>query len=599
MVTPNATPDSWDSTEPFDFNSATYFLPLCTLISVAIASLFVGQISDKVGRKSVLMKMGILSTIGSIVKYFTRNTFWSFCISNLIFGLFLGNLPVAMAYIGEMFHSKKEKEDQLGVIVGCFVMGNSGGGIIAILMAESGLFAPLWVGAGLMALSCLGMSRYMIEPTKEKLVRGDGEEEDENTIKRPDAIDKCGVGNIIIGALLDNIGSTGLFPLCLSPLAIEQYYADLVDQGLDPIMSINGYMWLSVMVALMVIPSTYMTPYVFSKIGVAGACVLGNILTGFVTMGLLFIGNGVANEAHFIGFVVVMYGGFPFTVFSQLTTGPMLDVLAPQDKIGYVQGLNNAAMNFGMALAPWLLGLLADYAGTNAAIWTGIGFSFAAALANYPLTWRPEMGRSIPPLPIQRKVLKGEEEEWVRKALRGEYIPPDVYYQLNIHRALKKQPFLIPLVKLYEEDKAELKALADHSRETMEFKIQLIDHLLGEIHSKVIGMNAAEMTEVLNVALAGGSKEQSEEAERRLGKWVVDYMKDNGYNPHTSSLQIKQMVLNAFPPLYQGDLTPDSLEEALLNTRKITLMHLHAVRRRKKYSVSKTLSTSGHQNFYS
>ena len=50
--------------------------------------------------------------------------------------------------------------------------------------------------------------------------------------------------------------------------------------------------------------------------------------------------------------------GFPFTVFSQLTTGPMLDVIAPEDKIGFVQGLNNSTMNFGMALAPVSLILL-------------------------------------------------------------------------------------------------------------------------------------------------------------------------------------------------------------------------------------------------
>lgn len=39
-------------------------------------------------------------------------------------------------------------------------------------------------------------------------------------------------------------------------------------------------------------------------------------------------------------------------------------------------------MNFGMALAPWAFGLLADAAGTNAAIWTGIAFSIAASIVN-------------------------------------------------------------------------------------------------------------------------------------------------------------------------------------------------------------------------
>ncbi len=40
-----------------------------------------------------------------------------------------------------------------------------------------------------------------------------------------------------------------------------------------------------------------------------------------------------ATPGWFGAFVAVMYAGFPFTVFSQLTTGPMLDVIAPRDKV--------------------------------------------------------------------------------------------------------------------------------------------------------------------------------------------------------------------------------------------------------------------------
>ena len=93
MVTPGAHPDSFPDTEPFDFNSATYFLPLCSLVGVAVASVFLGQISDRVGRKKVLLILSWISVAGSIVKYFTRATFWGFCISNFVFGFFLGNLP--------------------------------------------------------------------------------------------------------------------------------------------------------------------------------------------------------------------------------------------------------------------------------------------------------------------------------------------------------------------------------------------------------------------------------------------------------------------------------------------------------------------------
>jgi MFS family permease len=112
MCSHGASPDSFPSTEPFGFNSATYFLPLC--IGVAIASVFIGTLSDKYGRKPLLVVLGWVSAIGSNVKYFTRQTFWGFCASNFAFGFFLGNLPVGMGYIGDVENNQKRKNDLLG-----------------------------------------------------------------------------------------------------------------------------------------------------------------------------------------------------------------------------------------------------------------------------------------------------------------------------------------------------------------------------------------------------------------------------------------------------------------------------------------------------
>ena len=128
-------PESFTSTAPFGFNSATYFIPMCGLLGVAISSTLMGKLSDKVGRKQPLLWMAIISFAGNIVKYFTSDGFWPFCISNFVFGFFLGNLPVGMAYIGDIYSKKAEKEKELGMLVGVFVMGNAGGGIIAILMS--------------------------------------------------------------------------------------------------------------------------------------------------------------------------------------------------------------------------------------------------------------------------------------------------------------------------------------------------------------------------------------------------------------------------------------------------------------------------------
>lgn len=254
MVTPDAHDDSFSSTAPFGVNSATYFIPMCTLLGVAISSIFLGSWSDKVGRKRVLMILACVSTVGTVVKYFLRGTFWGYNAASFAFGFFLGNLPVAMAYAGDVFPKKEDKEAEMGVLVGCFVMGNSGGGMIAILMNTAGLFAPLWVGAFLMFIACLTGFKFLIEPGDSRMVETHSDidlDDEDAAAKRPETINQPVMWNVILGALLDNIGSTGLFPLCLAPLALEQYLNN-PDLGDEPIMSYTGYQWLSVCVALMV-----------------------------------------------------------------------------------------------------------------------------------------------------------------------------------------------------------------------------------------------------------------------------------------------------------------------------------------------------------
>lgn len=195
--------------------------------------------------------------------------------------------------------------------------------MIAILMDDQGLFAPLWVGVGIMGLASIVNFFYLIEPGQIKIDKslidddsGDDDEDDENA---PTEVDRKTMIHILIGAFTDTVGSKALFPICLSPLAFEQFYQDFVDRGEDPIMPLNTYKWLTVLVALMVIPSTFMTPKVFDKIGLAGGCVAGNFFTGVLTIILLVMGSiEPPTKALFGGFVACMYLGYPFTVMSQL-----------------------------------------------------------------------------------------------------------------------------------------------------------------------------------------------------------------------------------------------------------------------------------------
>ena len=360
MVYPGASPESFPNTDPFDFNSATYFIPMMAQLGIAIAGIFVGKISDKVGRKPVFLVSTFLAILASFSRYLAKESFWGFCITNLFTGLFSGTLPVGMAYVGDIFVTERDKAAELGILVGAWVFGSSFGGIVAILMGSTGLFKPLFIGSAMVTLSFFGLSRWMLDPGTVRLMdiqtaRNDQTQKnssvDENA---PTEIDQKALWNIVVGSLADNIGSCGLFPLCLSPLALNQFSLDFVEQGLDPIMEITGYQWLTVMVALMVIPSTLICPSLFAKIGVAASCVFGNACTAVVTFILLLLGNGVATNTKFAFFVFFLYAGFPLTVISQLTTGPMLDIIAPIEKRGYVQGLNSTVMNFGLAVSPWV-----------------------------------------------------------------------------------------------------------------------------------------------------------------------------------------------------------------------------------------------------
>lgn len=599
MCMPGASDESFESTEPFGFNSATYFLPLCTLIGVAMASVFIGKLSDKYGRKILLLILGWISVVGSIVKYFSKDTFWGFCASNFAFGFFLGNLPVGMAYVGDIEPSKKKKDEMLGILVGCFVMGNSGGGIIAVLMGDVGLFTPLLVGSGIMVIANIVTHWYMIESGDEQLEpRIDEkltlEEDGGDNLKRPENIHRKTLWNIVGGALLDNIGSTGLFPLCLSPLALQEYYADFVERGEEPIMSIGGYQWLSVCVALLVIPSTQVTPYTFSKIGVAGTCVFGNLCTAVVTGLLLIIGNLPSTELAFGMFVFVMYAGFPFTVLSQLTTGPMLDVIAPEDKIGYVQGLNNSSMNFGMAVAPWAFGILADLAGTNAAIGVGIFFSVAAAAANAPLMWHDQMGKPKPKPSLARRKLPGEDDELFQKILDGDIVDPELAFQINQDRGLHGKPSIVPRVRPYEEEKDHLSDISKDAASMFKFRMELYDRVLAGLSEE--GSNPDdlifdkdELVRILNV-LKGDDETLNAQSAGDLGQWMGQYLADNGYNPHTTPILMKRMFMAAFPPVTRDkDYTEENVEDIMVRTRQVMARYAETDL---KNSLSKTLAAN-------
>ncbi len=207
------------------------------LVGLAITSSFTGLVSDKIGRKPVILFCNVGAMAGCVGKWFCRKSFWAFCIAHLCSGLLSGSFPVYLAYISDVFESKSVKDKELGKTVAFFVLGISLGGLVAVLMFPQGLFAPLWAGCILLLFTTIINLRFLVDPDKLKVIQGAikpeldeelavlNEKMDTNDNEEgPQHIDKRTLSIIIFGSFADIFGSKSLFPMCVSPLAYQVFY---------------------------------------------------------------------------------------------------------------------------------------------------------------------------------------------------------------------------------------------------------------------------------------------------------------------------------------------------------------------------------------
>ncbi len=116
-----------------------------------LAAPMLGQLSDRYGRKPIL----ILSQIGSLLGYVLfalSNSLWLLFVARTIDGLSAGNMSVAQAYVSDKT-SASDRTRAFGITGAAFGLGLLLGPAIGGLLAAKSLRAPLWVAAGLSAVS--------------------------------------------------------------------------------------------------------------------------------------------------------------------------------------------------------------------------------------------------------------------------------------------------------------------------------------------------------------------------------------------------------------------------------------------------------------
>lgn len=385
-----------------------------------MGSYFFGKLSDSYGRRGPFLIALSFSTIICILRFYVQDNFVAFALMGFAHGFFSPCTALGMAYASDVMPTRHEKDQEINTVQAINMVGRTGGGVLGILLGRIDLFVPLLAVASLNFCAAILAYVFLFDPEQACFASGstlhgseysDSEQgladievaesdvaihavvemnEKEDIVNSGNKSHDQGlIWNIMGGALADNLGSAGLVPFGLTPLMFNAFYADFVRDGEEPIMSEEGFKWIYVLVALSVIPGALLSPYLYQKIGAPVACVVANVFTGCVTVLLLYVASGSVTLTSFIAFVVILYVTFPMTVISQLSTGPMLDRVVPENKRGEIQGLNMVILSLGSAIAPFCLGNLADTFGISVAIWTAFGVSLLAGLINLPLAFAP------------------------------------------------------------------------------------------------------------------------------------------------------------------------------------------------------------------
>ena len=127
---------------------------------------FWGRLSDRIGRKPVLLATTALNVVGYLALAFAP-TIWIAIAVRLFTGLGAGNISTIQGYIADVTPPERRagRMGLLGAAFGLgFIVGPALGGLLTRADAgRLGFQIPIFVAAGLAALSCLGIAVFLRE----------------------------------------------------------------------------------------------------------------------------------------------------------------------------------------------------------------------------------------------------------------------------------------------------------------------------------------------------------------------------------------------------------------------------------------------------
>jgi DHA1 family tetracycline resistance protein-like MFS transporter len=345
-----------------------------------VATALLGKLSDRVGRRPVLLATMLFNAAGYVLFAFA-GSYWMLFLSRVISGFAGGNISVAQAYMADI-STPAERSRAMGIVGAAFGIGFSAGPAVGGLAYHFlGHAAP---GLVAVALSLANfVSAYFILPESLK---------HEHRVKRS-LFDLRHIGEAIARPKLRPL----MIVWALVPLGFAGYTAALPYRVID----VLGWKQLQL-------------TFLFIIIGVTAACVQGYFFgrivrrTGeriLVTAGTFGMAVSIAivpflhSSALVYAWTVVL--AVSNSVFSPAASG-LVSVYADPNEQGTILGAAQAISALGRTAGPPLIGKVYDVSPVTSFVLAG-GFMVLAGLAALrlaPVTHHTAAGHTPPAPPV-------------------------------------------------------------------------------------------------------------------------------------------------------------------------------------------------------
>ncbi|MCL4550017.1 MAG: MFS transporter [Bacteroidetes bacterium] len=322
-----------------------------------------GRISDRIGRRPMILIPQMLSVIGYLMFSFSHSFLLLF-ISRMIGGLGGSNIAVAQAYIADIT-TKEERSKGMGVIGAAFGLGFVFGPLIGAFLSKYGYAVAGFGSASFSFMAFLFTLIKLPESLHEKKTESKLNVKifdlkyTKKTISHPD----LGILMLLFFIIIFSMANIfGTFPI----LGVKLYHFSGQDNGM--------------MFGIMGIISSVVQGGFIRKlsqwIGEKGLVLFGSILM-MVGLGMLPYGQNFLGVAIVMGLYAVGSATLQPTILS------MISKHSPDNEQGAVLGLNQSFSSFARVLGPLWGGFSFDFFGYQFPFLTGAFFTLIAFLLTY------------------------------------------------------------------------------------------------------------------------------------------------------------------------------------------------------------------------